>query len=511
MNRMVHNIASWYLKHRVDQVKAFMERPHDAQLKWFEYLTQRGTHTKWGEEFGYERSITLDQFRERVPISTYEELYPWIERAFEGETDVLWPGKLNWFAKSSGTTNDKSKYIPVTEETLEDCHFKAGQHMLALYLDQHPESKLFTGKALSIGGTHSPHPKAKNIRCGDVSAVMLENLPMFYELMRTPSKSVALMADWEEKIEAMAKEVMYEDVTSIAGVPTWTMVLINHMFEKLGIKSRNLREIWPNLELFLHGGVSFDPYRAQFQQLLPSGTMNYMDVYNASEGFFAVQYDLSRPDLLLMLDYGIFYEFIPLEEVGKDHPKTHVLDEVELNKQYAVVISTNSGLWRYQVGDTIIFTQKDPFLIKVTGRTKHFINAFGEELMVENAEAAITKACQVTGARITNYTAAPIYFEGNQRGGHEWLIEFEQTPDDQTRFEEVLDQTLRDVNSDYDAKRSGNLALDKPLIHVMPVGTFHEWMKQRGKLGGQHKVPRLANNRRYLEEVLELVSETRNS
>ena len=506
MIRMVHNIASWYLKHRVNQVHAFMERPHEVQQRWFDYLVQKGYPTVWGKKYGYERGMTLNQFRERVPISTYEELYPWIERAFHGETDVLWPGKLNWFAKSSGTTNDKSKFVPVTEETLEDCHFKAGQDMLALYLDQRPDSQLFTGKALSIGGTHSPHPKARNIRCGDVSAVMLENLPVFYELMRTPSKSIALMADWEEKIDAMAREVMYEDVTSIAGVPTWTLVLINHMFDVLGMKERNLREIWPNLELFLHGGVNFEPYRAQFQRLLPGEGMHYMDVYNASEGFFAVQNDLTQPDLLLMLDYGIFYEFIPLEEVGRDHPTTHVLDEVELGRQYAMVISTNSGLWRYQVGDTVVFTQKEPYQIRVTGRTKHFINAFGEELMVENAEHAISRACEATGARIANYTAGPIYFQGDQRGGHEWLIEFEEEPDDLDHFHTLLDETLMEVNSDYEAKRSGNLALDRPLLHVMPPGTFHQWMKQRGKLGGQHKVPRLANHRRYLEEILAMTS-----
>ncbi len=504
MIRMVHNIASWYLKHRINQVEAFMTEPYQVQDRWFRYLIQKGSQTLWGKTYGYEPDMSLDQFRERVPISTYEELYPWIERALEHEHHVLWPGKLNWFAKSSGTTNDKSKYIPVTEETLEDCHFKAGQDLIALYLQSYPQSKLFTGKALSIGGTHSPHPKSSKIRCGDVSAVMLENLPVFYEIMRTPSKSVALMADWEEKIEAMAKEVMYEDVTSIAGVPTWTLVLINYMFDKIGSKSRNLREIWPNLELFLHGGVNFEPYRSQFEQMIPNGGMNYLDVYNASEGFFAAQYDLSRSDLLLMLDYGIFYEFIPIDELDRDHPKTHSIHEVELGKQYALVISTNSGLWRYQVGDTVVFTGKQPFTLKVTGRTKHFINTFGEELMVENAEAGITAACEATGASVVNYTAGPIYFEGNSKGGHEWLVEFEQMPDSLPHFVEVLDRCLQELNSDYEAKRSGDLALLAPTLHALPSGSFLRWMKQRGKLGGQHKVPRLANNRRYLEEIMSL-------
>jgi len=501
---MVHNIASWYLKRRMEHVQHCMAHPHEVQRQWFERIVAKGMGTQWGQTHGYEKGMSLDQFRERVPISTYEELYPWIERAFQGEADVLWPGKLNWFAKSSGTTNDKSKFIPVTVETLEEGHFRAGQDMLAAYLENRPDSQLFAGKALSIGGTHSPHPHLRNIRHGDVSAVMLENLPRFYELMRTPSKAVALMSNWEEKIEAMAQEVMYEDVTSIAGVPTWTMVLINYVFEKMGMKERNLREIWPNLELYMHGGVSFAPYRAQFERLLPDARMNYLDVYNASEGFFAFQNDLSQPDLLLMLDYGIFYEFIPLEELGRDQPETHTLGEVELDQQYALVITTNSGLWRYQVGDTVVFTQKDPFKIRVTGRTKHFINAFGEELMVENAEAAIAAACQATEAQVANYTAGPIYFEGNSKGGHEWLIEFEQQPDDLDRFTSVMDRHLMQLNSDYEAKRSGDLALLRPRVHTMPEGIFFEWMKKRGKLGGQHKVPRLANHRDYLEDILEM-------
>ena len=506
MIRMVHNIASWYLKRRMEQVEHFMTHPHQVQQHWFERLIETAHSTKWGKCHGYERGMSVDTFRERTPISSYEALYPWIDRAFQGEADVLWPGKMTWFAKSSGTTNDRSKFIPVTEETLEECHFKAGQDMLAIYLNQHPESKLFTGKALSIGGTHSPHPRLRNIRYGDVSAVMMENLPVFYELLRTPSKEVALMANWEEKIEAMANEAMYEDVTSIAGVPTWTMVLINHMFDKLGLQARNLREIWPNLELYMHGGVSFEPYRSQFEQMIPGGGMTYMDIYNASEGYFALQNEFDRRDLLLMLDYGIFFEFIPLEHVDEEHPKTHILSEVEVGRQYALVISTNGGLWRYRVGDTVVFTQAAPYKLRVSGRTKHFINAFGEELMVENAETAITEACKATGAQVSNFTAGPIYLEGRSKGGHEWLIEFERQPDSLDHFREVLDQVLRDLNSDYDAKRSGNLALHAPRVHSLPQGTFHLWMKKRAKLGGQHKVPRLANHREYLEDILALMA-----
>jgi hypothetical protein len=501
---LVHKFASWILKRRISQIESFLYHPHEVQEAHFEMLIERAVSTSWGKEYGYADIDTLAKFRERVPISNYEKLYPWIERTLKGEADVLWPGQILWFSKSSGTTNDKSKYIPVTEDALEGCHFKAGQDMLALYFSEQPESKLFTGKALSIGGSHNVSHFNPQAHIGDVSAVITENLPRFFELMRAPSKEVALMADWEPKIEAMAEEIMHEDITSIAGVPTWTLVLIRRVFEKRGITSGNLLDVWPNLELFLHGGVNFDPYRQQFMDLIPSPQMTYLDVYNASEGFFAVQNELNSLDMLLMLDHGIFYEFIPVEELGRDHPKTHVLGEVELGRSYAIVISTNAGLWRYMVGDTVMFTSLDPYKIKVTGRTKQFINAFGEELVVENAERAITAACEATGAIVCDYTAAPIYFKEGEKGGHEWLIEFEKQPHNLEQFREVLDQTLKQVNSDYEAKRTMDIALAPPLIHVLSTGTFHHWMKLRGKLGGQHKVPRLANDRLYLEEILQL-------
>jgi len=508
MIRVVHKIASWVIKHRIDTINRLMRYPHEVQRQWFERLVEKGAETEWGRTYGIEVGMTMDQFRERVPISTYEELYPWIERSLQGEADLLWPGKRTWFAKSSGTTNDKSKYIPVTNETLDDCHFKAGQDMLAIYFHNRPDSQLFTGKALSVGGSHDRHPEFKNARVGDVSAVMTENLPSFYELVRTPSKEVALMPDWESKIEAMAKEVMHEDVTCVAGVPTWTMVLINHLFEKMNIKSRNLHEIWPNLEAYFHGGVSFEPYKPQFQSILPGPQMAYMDIYNASEGYFALQNESDRSDLLLLLDHGMFFEFLPMEELGKEHPQTHLLHEVEKERNYALIISNNSGLWRYMVGDTLIFTETDPFKIRVSGRTKQFINAFGEELMVENAEIAISEASQVTQAMVSNYTAGPIYLEGTSKGGHEWLIEFETAPQDLDRFIDTLDQKLQTLNSDYQAKRTGDIALGRPSIEVLPQGTFLHWMKQRGKLGGQHKVPRLANHRKYLESIKELRQES---
>ncbi|RMG24758.1 MAG: hypothetical protein D6730_12170 [Bacteroidetes bacterium] len=507
MNLLIHKIANWFLKRRMDQVERFMRFPHETQEQLLLQLLEKARNTCWGKTYGYADIRNAESFRKWVPLSTYEQLFPFIDRAFRGEADVLWPGKMNWFAKSSGTTNDKSKYIPVSPEALEGCHFKAGQDMLTMYLQNKPESKLFTGKALSIGGSHYPNPHNPNIRVGDVSAVITENLPVFYEMMRTPSKEVALMSNWDEKIEAMANEVMQEDVTSIAGVPTWTRVLIDRIFDKLGITDRNLLQVWPNLELFVHGGVSFEPYRQQFRQLIPTDNMTYLDCYNASEGFFAVQNELQGNDMLLMLDYGIYFEFLPMEHFEEENPPVLGLHEVETGVNYALVISTNAGLWRYLIGDTIMFTSTSPYKIRVTGRTKYFINAFGEELIMDNAEQALQAACQATGAVIADYTAAPIYFGEDQgKGGHEWLIEFRQAPNDLERFTQVLDDTLKQLNSDYEAKRSFDLALLAPLVRVLPPGTFMSWMRKRGKLGGQNKVPRLANHRRYVDEILAMLA-----
>ena len=505
MKQIVHKVASWIIKRRIDQIEHFINHPHATQQVHFQRLISKAKNTEWGHQYGYDEIRSVDEFRSRVPISTYEEIYPWIERTFNGEPDILWPGKTSWFAKSSGTTNDKSKYIPVTAESLDECHYKAGQDMLCMYFHNRPDSKMFAGKSLSIGGSHTINQHNKFARYGDLSAVIVENLPRFYELMRTPSKAVALMEHWEEKLEAMAQEVIREDVTTMAGVPTWTLVLMQRLM-KMKKGASCLQDIWPNIELYLHGGVSFEPYREQFKQLIPGDQMTYLDCYNASEGFFAVQNELDARDMLLMLDYGIFYEFIPIEFLDQDHPPTHVLGEVEVGRTYALVISTNGGLWRYQIGDTITFTSKNPYKIKVTGRTKHFINAFGEELVVENAELAIAAACKSTSAIVANYTAAPVYFKGNEKGGHEWLIEFEQAPADIEQFNQILDQTLQQLNSDYEAKRKGNLALGPPVIHNLPKGSFHAWMKKRGKLGGQNKVPRLANHRDYVDDIFKMLT-----
>jgi hypothetical protein len=488
----------------MEQIEYYMERPGEVQEAQFQKLISRGRLTAWGAAHGYEDLHSYADFQARVPVSSYEQLFPWIERSIAGAPDVLWPGRVSWFAKSSGTTNDKSKYIPVTEESLEDCHYKAGQDMLALYFAHKPDSRLFTGKSLSIGGTHTLHPLNPHARLGDVSAVILENLPVFYEMVRAPRKEIALMADWEQKLIAMEQEIIFDDITSIVGVPTWTLVLINRLLDKMQISSRNLLEIWPNLELYIHGGVSFDPYRPQFEAI-SGGHLSFLDCYNASEGFFGVQLSPESRDLLLLLDCGVFYEFIPLEDLGTDAPPAHTLDEVDLHRNYAMVISTNGGLWRYLIGDTVMFTGKSPYTFRVTGRTRQFINIFGEELMVDNADTAITTACQETGALVRDYTAGPVFPDAQGQGGHEWLIEFERMPDSLDRFGWVLDQTLKAINSDYEAKRHAGLALQMPRIQIVPDGTFHHWMKNRGRLGGQNKVPRLSNTRQHLDSVFALL------
>lgn len=494
---------SWVMKKRIHQIDLFRKYPHDVQTELFSTLTNTAKSTEWGKQYGFADGLSVQEFQERVPISTYENLYPHIERVMRGEQNVLWPSKVEWFAKSSGTTNARSKFIPVTPEALEECHYKGGKDMLSIYTNNYPGTKVFAGKALSIGGSLQPNEFNANTRCGDISAVIMQNLPIWAEAMRTPPLKVALMDKWEEKIEKMVELTVKENVTALSGVPTWTYVLLNRILEETG--KSNIMDVWPNLELFTHGAVAFGPYRELFRTLIPSEKMNYLEVYNASEGFFGIQDDPSLKDeMLLMLDYGVFYEFIPMDQEGQENPQALTLDQVELGKNYALLISTNAGLWRYKIGDTVKFTSIDPYRIKISGRTKHFINAFGEEVVVENAEAAITKACQATGATITNFSAAPIYFEGKSKGGHQWVIEFSQPPSSQETFNQVLDQTLRQINSDYDAKRQKDLALQAPLVTVAPTGAFLKWLEHKGKLGGQHKVPRLANTREYLEEILEV-------
>lgn len=500
---LVNSIFTWIMKKRMHQIELFIKYPYDVQDEWFQTLISTAKNTEWGKKYGYESILNQDQFKERVPLQNYDTLKPYIEKMLSGQHNVLWPSEIKWFAKSSGTTNDRSKFIPVSEESMEECHFKGGKDLLSMYCNNRPDTKIFTGKCLVLGGSHQINQLNADSSFGDLSAVLIKNLPFWAEFYRTPDMSITLMDNFEEKIEKMAQATIDVNVTNISGVPTWNIVLAKRILEITG--KDNLLEVWPNLEFYFHGAVNFKPYREQFKKLIPSDNMYYLETYNASEGFFGIQDQPNSEEMLLMLDYGIYYEFLPMENIHQENPKTLRLDEVQLNKNYALIISTNAGLWRYMIGDTIKFTSLTPHRIQITGRTKHFINAFGEELIIDNAEKGLSKACQETGAIIRDYTACPIYFEGNDAGGHEWIIEFEKKPDNLERFTDVMDQTLREVNSDYDAKRFKDMALSRPKVHLAPDGTFYEWMKSRGKLGGQHKVPRLANDRGYVEEILKML------
>lgn len=500
---IVNSLFTWIMKKRIHQIELFIKYPHDVQAEWFHNLISAAQDTEWGKKYDFQSILTPDQYKERVPIQTYDTLKPYIERMMKGENNILWPSEIKWFAKSSGTTSDRSKFIPVSEESLEECHYKGGKDLLSIYCNNRPDAQIFTGKCLVLGGSHQINPLNNESRYGDLSAVILKNLPIWAEYLRTPDLSITLLDNFEEKIERTAHAIIDVNVTNMSGVPTWFIVLAKRVLEITG--KSNLLEVWPNLELYFHGAVSFKPYRDQFRRLIPSDSMYYLETYNASEGFFGIQDLPNSEEMLLMLDYGIYYEFLPLENLYDENPKTLGLEDVQLNKNYALIISTNGGLWRYMIGDTIKFTSLNPFRIQITGRTKHFINAFGEEVIIDNAEQALTRACSQTNASIRDYTACPIYFQGNDAGGHEWIIEFEKQPDDIERFTDILDSTLREVNSDYDAKRFKDMALKRPLLHVADEGTFYTWMKNRGKLGGQNKVPRLANDRQYVEDILQLM------
>lgn len=497
-----NSIFAWVIKKRLHQIELFRKYPEDVQHELFEKLIEQGTQTVYGKQYHFHQIRSYSDFKELVPLNNYESLKPWIDRLMEGEQYLLWSQDTKWFAKSSGTTSERSKFIPVTKESLEDCHYKGGKDLLALYYENFPNRKLYKGKHLIIGGSAQVLPVADDAYLGDLSAIILKNLPWWAEIRRTPSKEIALMTEWEEKIELMARSTIEEDVYIIAGVPSWTMVLAKKILEITG--KSNLREVWPNLELFMHGGVSFEPYRAAFRELIPFDDMHYVETYNASEGFFGIQDVDGSNELLLMLDYGIYYEFIPMHAFeGTDSKVICKLDEVELGEEYALVISTNAGLWRYIVGDTICFTSKTPYRFKLSGRTKHFINSVGEEVIVNNADHAIAEASSKTDAIIREYTVAPIYMDGNTQSKHEWLIEFERKPNDINRFMFLLDESLRAINSDYDAKRTKNMALGKPLLHVLKSGSFDAWLQKKGKLGGQHKVPRLMNSREIVEQILQ--------
>jgi len=500
----ISTVITWWLKRRMSEIDHIRNNPVEIQALLWQKLMETARDTEWGRQFKYHKISSIREFQEQVPTSSYEELFPWIEKSMRGGENLLWPGITTSFSKSSGTTNDKHKYIPVTQDSLEECHYKGGKDLISLYLNNRENSEVLNGKNLAMGGSLQPNPLQSTAICGDISAVIIHNLPAWAQWMRTPSLEIALMDKWEEKIERMVETTVDENVTSISGVPTWMMVLMNRILEKTGASS--ISDVWPNLEVFLHGAVSFTPYREVFKKLIPNPAMTYLETYNASEGFFGIQDDLSlEGQMLLMLDYGIFYEFVLMEQAHDPFPKALTLDQVEIGKNYAVVISTNGGLWRYRIGDTIRFTSLYPFRIQVSGRTKHFINAFGEEVMIDNAELALARACERSGAEVVDFTVAPEYMRAGKQGRHEWLIEFSKLPDSEVLFAETLDSELRKINGDYDAKRYKDMALLLPRIRVAPVQHFYNWLKSKGKLGGQHKVPRLSNSREYIEPMLAMI------
>jgi len=501
---LINSVISWVMKKRIHQIELFMKYPLEVQEECFLKLLQSAQNTEWGKQFDFHSIKTFTEFRNRIPLNDYDSLKPFIDRLRQGEQNILWPTEIKCFAKSSGTTNDKSKFIPVSQEALEECHFKGGKDLLSIYCNGNPETNLFSGKAIFMGGTHQiVEVNQQSYYMGDLSAILIQHLPVWVEYLRTPDLSIALMDEWESKIEKMAAVTLQHEVTNISGVPSWTLLLFRKVLEITG--KSNLLEVWPKFELYIHGGVNFIPYHAQFRKILPSEKVNYLETYNASEGFFGIQDRKGENDMLLMLDYGIFYEFMPIEDGCPDPTRVISLGEVKTGVNYAIIITTNAGLWRYVLGDTVKFTSVRPYRIRITGRTKNFINAFGEELIVDNAEKALSVACKKCNALVCEFTAAPVYY-GEKNGAHEWLIEFEKQPEDLMFFTETLDNALKSLNSDYEAKRHHNLLLGEPLIHVLPNGTFYKWLKEKGKLGGQNKVPRLANERKYVEEILSMTN-----
>jgi len=500
---LVNSIASWYLKKRFHQIELFLKYPNDVQNELLLDLIEIAKGTQIGKQYDFASINNYETFNERIPISTYEDYQNVIERSRQGESNIFWPTPIKWFAKSSGTTNAKSKFIPVSTESLEDCHYAAGKDLLCMYLNNNEDSQMFTGKSLRLGGSKELYKKNGTV-FGDLSAILIDNMPFWAEFSSTPSSKVSLMNDWEYKMQAIVNETIDENVTSLTGVPSWMLVLLNNVLDTT--KKQSLFDIWPNLEVYFHGGVSFTPYIDQYKAILPRKEFKYYEIYNASEGFFAIQDKNNSSELLLMLDYGIFYEFIPMETYGTSEEKIIRLSDVEIGKNYAVIITTNAGLWRYKIGDTVRFSSINPYRVKVTGRTKHHINVFGEELIIENAEEALKQVCKKTKAEIVDFTAAPIFMEGKEKGAHEWLIEFKSPPQDINYFNELLDNALKSLNSDYEAKRYNNMTLNKPKINVARTHLFYDWLKVKDKLGGQHKVPRLSNTRDYIDELLQLNS-----
>ncbi len=504
MNRT--QLISNVFRSRLKQIDRYATCAGELQERVLTHLVGKAALTEWGKKYDYKTIRSYEDFRNRLPIQTYEEVKPYVERLRAGEQNLLWPSEIRWFAKSSGTTNDKSKFLPVSKDSLFDIHYKGGGDAVATYLRNNPDSRFFNGKGLILGGSHSPNLSSNHSLVGDLSAILIQNVSPLVNLIRVPSKQIALMSEWETKIEAIANSTIHTNVTNLSGVPSWFLVLIKQILAKTG--KHTLEEVWPNLEVFFHGGVAFTPYREQYKQVIQSPKMHYVETYNASEGYFGTQDDPTDPAMLLMIDYGIFYEFMPMEDFEKENPRTYCLEEVELDKNYALIISTSSGLWRYMIGDTVKFTSKNPYKFIITGRTKHFINAFGEELIVDNAEKGLAKACAATGAQVSEYTAAPVFMDENAKCRHQWLIEFAQMPDSIENFARILDDTLKEVNSDYEAKRWKDIALQPLELIVARPQLFHDWLAGKGKLGGQHKVPRLSNTREHIEQMLALNNPT---
>ncbi len=497
---LVNKIMEIMMRSRMKAIEDSINNPLKTQENVLFNNIYKSRHTIYGKEFGFSEIKSLQQFNERVPSVFYEDFEPYIELARKGEKDVTWPGKIRWFAKSSGTTNAKSKFIPISQESLEDCHYAAGKTMFALYLNAVPETEIFLNKNLRIGGSSELYQQY-DTRFGDLSAILIDNLPFYAEMKNIPNKEISLMTEWEAKMEAISNAVISENVGSLTGVPSWMLVLLNHVLAKTG--KNYIDEIWPNLEVFFHGGISYTPYKENYKNIT-SKELNYFEIYNASEGFFGIQDQKDCKDLLLLLDNGIFYEFIPMDEFGSENQRYLNISEVEIGKNYAMVITTNGGLWRYIIGDTVKFTSTNPHRIVVSGRTKHYINAFGEELIIDNAEVGLKAACEATGAIVSEYSAGPIFMAENVKGAHEWIIEFSKDPSDFNLFVKTLDKKLQEINSDYEAKRYKNITLNPPTVHKAKPGLFFEWMRLRGKLGGQNKVPRLANTREYIEPIIEL-------
>lgn len=484
---------------RLWRIENWSKHPVAVQREVLQDLVTAAQYTEFGRKYHFSKLFSLKEFKKNVPIHEYNDLKPYILRMMDGEENILWNTPVSWFAKSSGTTSDKSKFIPISQESLQENHFKASKDVLSNYYKNFPSSDLLTGKGLVVGGSHQISKVNEDIQYGDLSAVLMQNSPFWGQWIRTPELSVALLDEWEEKIEKLAQVTAQENVTSLAGVPTWTLLLLKRILEIKG--KSTIKEVWPNLELYINGGVSFVPYKEQFDKIIGS-KINYLEIYNASEGFVAAQVNPDDDGMLLFTEHGVFYEFLPVEEYGSENSKTVGLNNVAVGKNYALVISTTGGLWRYLIGDTVQFTSLNPYKIKITGRLKHYMNAFGEEVIVDNSDHAIAHAAEKTNAIVNDYTAAPVYFTEARNGAHEWLIEFGKEPDDMDTFIAELDTALKNINSDYEAKRHKSIALRLPIVHKLPMGIFTQWLRSKGKLGGQHKVPRLSNERNIIEEIL---------